>query len=650
MANPLQYEDSPYLKQHASNPVAWLPWSDEAFKLAGKENRLIFLSIGYSTCHWCHVMEEESFEDEGVAQLLNKNYISIKVDREEMPHIDKYYQDIHFLLNKRGGGWPLTIIMMPDSRVIFAATYLPKNNRGNMMGLVELLNFLVKKYKQEPEEFEKSAQSIQEAYERYKNHKTPPLPLNEQMVNTFIANIEQSFDRQHKGIGEAPKFPHASTFNTLLDIFAIYGNKDAFTLAKDVLNAMMRGGICDQIEGGFYRYSVDSAWQIPHFEKMLYTNGELLECYSKLFSFTKDDAHKEVVFNIIDAMNERFLKEGLYFSASDADSEGEEGKYFVFEYEKAKEALIKEGFSKEEANDILEYFHITKKGNFEHGTTNPYREAKLKPKKLEFAQKTLKKLRQSIPYPFIDEKILTSWNALFIKGLFEAAKRVDWDYTHLALSSLDTLLQTVYIEDKLFHQYLFNSSLKVDALLEDYGFLCEILLEAYEISGDEKYLNIVRKLAYEAKNRLYKNLSWQLGEDFAVDASLEDNAYKSPLSTMISVLATLSLFEEDMELFEEAQKMLYIYSGDISKHPHAYPEALRAWLKLNKKEILIKTPKTQLSSTQKAIQELNNPLIRINVHDQEYFMACQIGNCFAHDKNIRVILQEVQKRVSIDNN
>ncbi len=365
--NELIDEDSPYLLQHAHNPVNWMAWSDKALLKAKEENKLIFLSIGYSTCDWCHVMERETFEDEVSAKLLNDSYVSIKVDREEMPDLDKYYQDVHYLLTKRSGGWPLSIIMTPQQQVIFAGTYLPPKSMQGRMGFRELTLFIKEKFDDSFEEVQKSAASIEAAIKHYERSFEARQSIDAQaVIEAFVKNVKASYDDVSKGIGSAPKFPHASTWNALLDIYAKTNNLEALYLSEDVLLAMANGGINDQIEGGFYRYSVDEAWVIPHFEKMLYTNAELIEVYAKLYKLTGKSRFQEVVQKTIEAMDERFLKEGLYLSASDADSEGEEGKYFVFRFAEAKEALLNGGLSEVETKAVMEYFGITKFGNFEH--------------------------------------------------------------------------------------------------------------------------------------------------------------------------------------------------------------------------------------------------------------------------------------------
>jgi uncharacterized protein len=559
--NALIHEDSPYLLQHAHNPVDWMAWNETSLLKAKEENKLIFLSIGYSTCHWCHVMERETFEDEKSAQLLNASYVSIKIDREEMPDLDKYYQDVHYLLTKRSGGWPLSIIMTPVQQVIFAGTYLPPHSGNGRMGFCELIGFIKGKFDDDFSEVQKSAQSIEAAIKHYERSFEQKQPIEKSaLIESFVAKVKESFDDVSKGIGNAPKFPHASTWNALLDIYTQTGNLEALYMSEDALGAMARGGINDQIEGGFYRYSVDEAWVIPHFEKMLYTNAELIEVYAKLFTITQNPFYKEVVQRTIDAMDERFLKEGMYLSASDADSEKEEGKYFVFGFLEAKEALLSAGFSESESKAVMDYFGITKFGNFEHQRTNPVLTCNDKSLRLNEAIAILKQERQKVAYPFIDTKILTAWNALMVTALLEAG------YRDKGLNLLETLLNSLHVNGVLYHQILLGSTLKIEGLLEDYAFVIEALLKTKE----NYYVEIAKALSLQAMEKFYKEETWYLSDKaFRAKAVLEDNSYKSPLSTMIK-----NLFELGER--EKARGMLETFGGNLQKYAHAYPEAVRA--------------------------------------------------------------------------
>lgn len=643
MANELKYEDSPYLKQHANNPVSWFAWKDATFLKAKEENKLIFLSIGYSTCHWCHVMEEESFEDKEVAKILNDDFISIKVDREEMPDVDKYYQDIHYILQQKPGGWPLTIILLPNKKVIYSATYLPKEDRGSFKGLKGVLNFFIQAFKNQTKELYNSSNSIENAYLHYQNSTSKSVKLHFSIIDDYIAKVENSYEPTYKGIGNGHKFPHANTFEALLDIYSITKDKKALSLSQDALSAMAKGGINDQIEGGFYRYSVDIKWQIPHFEKMLYTNAELISAYSKAYSINKNPLYKNTVEKTIEAMNERFLYNDVYFSASDADSQGEEGKYFVFEYEKTKNYL-EQYLTKENTRDILEYLNISDFGNFEAHTTNPYITEDIEPNNLQTAKNLLKKLRSDTKYPFIDKKILTSWNALFINALFQAGELVDEKYTQMAFTTLDKLLQTNYKNKQLYHQYLFGSSLKIEALLEDYAFLSQALLKAYELSENKKYLNLAKEFINSAKKHFYRNNNWYLGY-FNALAPLEDNAYKSPVSSIMDSMLSLALFTNEVSLISQLKQMIKPYSSSLEKYPNAYSSAILVWLKMQKNQILVKVPKNQKKAVKKKLKRLNYPFIHIISHENKKYQACQVQLCFANENTIEELVKKIENMI-----
>ncbi|MDX1810188.1 MAG: thioredoxin domain-containing protein [Sulfurospirillaceae bacterium] len=643
--NDLIHEDSPYLRQHAHNPVHWMPWADKAFAKAEKENKLIFLSIGYSTCHWCHVMERETFENESSAKILNNDFISIKVDREEMPDIDKYYQDVFYLLNKRAGGWPLSIIMTPNREVIFAATYLPPVDTPNMSSFNHVMSFISDKFKNAPHEVEKSAKSISAALERYNATDATKDSIDTSVLEQFVNGVKSSFDELNKGIGQAPKFPHASTFDVLLDIYKTTKNQEALFMAEDALDAMAKGGINDQIEGGFYRYSTDEAWMIPHFEKMLYTNAELIEAYSNLYSIKPTQFTKKIIEDTIKNMDERFLQNGLYKSASDADSEGVEGKYFVFEYASAKTALENSGFDQAEADTILKYFNITKYGNFEEGTTNPYVDEANTPKNIEKAKEVLKKLRSHVSYPFIDDKILTSWNALMASALFEAGT-IDEKYSKKGVKLVDDMLKNLQKDGVLYHQVLFGSTLKVKGLLEDYAFLIDALIKANQYTQDSKYLQIAQSLTHEAILKFYKDDTWYLSDgDFKSKAPLDDSSYKSASAKMIQNIFTVSLLSGDTDLYFQAQNMIAYIAAKVKNYPSAYPEAIKAVIMDKIGEILLKGPKHDIKELRKLKSDLEYPFIYVSETNESMFQACSNTECFSTSNNIDEIKTDIKNHL-----
>ena len=645
--NKLFHEDSPYLQQHAHNPVDWYPWGDEAFAKARKEHKLIFLSIGYSTCHWCHVMERESFENEAVAKILNKDYVSIKVDREEYPHIDRHYQDVFMLMHRSGGGWPLTIVMTPERKVFYSATYLPPDNRYGRAGLMGMLQVLDDAFKNKPEDVAKSVASIEAAIKHYESEEqtATPIALNLSIADTFVQAIQSQYDNKFKGIGTSPKFPHATTLDTLLDIYKITHNKQALTMATEALTAMRRGGIYDQIEGGFYRYSVDEMWMVPHFEKMLYTNAELLQTYANAYSITKDEDFKTVIKETIENISERFEKEGVYYSASDADSDDEEGKYFVFDYKQSLKDLIDGGFTKEDAKAILTYYSIYPEGNFEYKQTNPYLSGLDIPKNLAKGKKILRVNRAKKNYAFIDHKIQTSWNSLFISGLFQAGKYVDESYNTKAKASLDSLLKHLYIDGELYHQVILGKKPKVKGYLEDYAFLIAALLQSYEASYDNHDLELAKTLSDKAVMKFYQNGIWYMSDDaFKAKASLYDASYRSALAVMLENLFKIAILSDNLKLHDFAKKALGSQLHDLNNAPSQFPYALKVYLQSLLSNVVIKTTKENLLANKKALNAIKYPYTLTKPTEDRKFLACKIDSCFAIDQNLSKVIEKIEGR------
>ena len=364
MPNRLVLEDSPYLQQHKDNPVDWYPWCDEAFERAKREHRPIFISIGYSSCHWCHVMEQEVFENEEIAAYLNAHFISIKVDREERPDLDKYYQEVHQLLNRRPGGWPTSIFCTPENKPFFAGTYIPPASRDRMIGFAELTGIIVSKVAERDEKLFQNADEIQQ-YLKPEERPKEATVLKPSIIRTFVMQAAHNYEKIDGGFSQQPKFPHTSTLNALLDIVLLQNDAEAKEILEHTLSTMHRGGIYDLIDGGFCRYSVDSRWLVPHFEKMAYDNGLLCELYARAGRTLGNASYTRTAKEIADFMGANMQEDGLFYSASDADSEGEEGTYFIVGYDTAKTALTEHGFSADDAEAILQILHVTPEGNFE---------------------------------------------------------------------------------------------------------------------------------------------------------------------------------------------------------------------------------------------------------------------------------------------
>jgi len=643
--NQLQYEDSPYLQQHKSNPLNWYPWGDEAFDKAKKENKLIFLSIGYSTCHWCHVMEEESFENEKISSFINERFISIKVDREEKPHLDSYYQEVYQLLNQRGGGWPLSVILTPEKKVFFVATYIPSVEKNGYKGITNVFGEVYDFFKKNPDKVNEQAELIEKAIKDGKNKKIKNVSLDLKIIDKYIKDVNASFDYEENGIGIAPKFPHASTIETLLDIYLINKNKLGLDMATKMLKSMANGGIYDQIEGGFYRYSVDEAWMIPHFEKMLYTNAELLSAYTKAYLITKDDFYKNIADEINEFVKKRFEKNNLLYSASDADSlvgkEKEEGAYFVFDYVQSYDYLKENGITN--IDEALLYLNITEDGNFEHQMSNPFLSDEDRPKNLQKIKKLLIELRYKKPYPFIDNKILISWNAMYISSLF-VASYIDVEYKNQAIKYIDSLIENLYVKDELYHQIIIGKKPKEKALLEDYAFFVEALLKAYNETLDKKYLNLAVKLNAKAMKDFYENDSFIMSvDDFKIQTPLHDSAYKSSISIMIDNLLRISILTNDLDIQHKVKLIIDNIKYKLSSSPSSMSYLLRSFISYEKGYILLKAKKGKIEGN-----FTNYPFFLRQTNDEKLYLACRINVCFAFSKDRKEIVELISKDLSIN--
>lgn len=635
-SNELIKEDSPYLQQHAHNPVAWMPWGEKALAKAKKENKLIFLSIGYSTCHWCHVMEHESFENEVIAKQLNEDFISIKVDREEYPNIDKYYQEVYRHMNNRSGGWPLTVVMTPDAKVFFTSTYIPSTPKYNYRSLPAILTDLTNIYKTRKEDVQKSADSIKNLFSATQNILKSRKSFDKNLTNIFVDQVKESYDFDAKGIGVEPKFPHATSFDTLLDIFRLTQNHKAKEMAIDALEAMARGGINDQIEGGFFRYSTDEEWMIPHFEKMLYTNAELIETYANGYKLTKKPYFKATIDATIENIYKRFEKNNLFYSASDADSDGEEGKYFLFTYKETSSIL---------SHESLEYFNITKEGNFEAHKNNPYlSEESRPPKDIEVSKNRLQEIRTKRNYPFIDHKVQTSWNGLFIHALFKAKK------DKKALTSLNSLVKNLYLEGRLYHQLLIGKKPKVKGYLEDYAFLIQALIDAYQSTLKKEYLSFAKKLFEQSKNKFYKNNTWYMSDDsFKTEAELYDSSYRSALAVNIENALKISILYEDFKGYMEAKKMLQYHAEEINAMPSSLPYATKVALMMEYPIITIKSNKEKLLASKKEIDKIGYPFILLHETNETIFEACTMEKCFSSHKKLNELIVDIEEEGNLKN-
>lgn len=644
MANHLKNEYSPYLQQHAQNPVDWYPWGEEAFQKAQKENKPIFLSIGYSSCHWCHVMERESFEDEATAELLNRHFISIKVDREERPDIDKHFQEIYQLMNGRPGGWPTSIFLSQDLKPIYSATYIPDEPKYGMMSFSSLLEVIAEKYQSEKKLLIEKADEIL-GFINSRKEKIQATRMDESIIARFIDQAKQLFDDTDGGFNKAPKFPQTSLLKLLLDLHRITGDKEALQMATHSLTAMAKGGLRDLVDGGFCRYSTDDQWLVPHFEKMTYDNALLSELYLKAYHTTGEAFYKQVAFETLDFMLDKMSEKGLFYSASDADTEGEEGKYFVYTYEKALKSFAKADIPEKAHSALAKALHITKEGNFEGKNIIRVDDpAHIDIPHYSEAIEALKKRRdEKHLYPFIDKKVLVSWNAMMIKSLFQAG-RIEPHYLEQAKNSLDALLESMYIHSQLFHSTLIGKEPKIHAFLEDYAYLSDTLVEAYRSTLDEKYLVTATKLTNNAIEKYYNNGLWKFSRgEFETNADIYDSSYPSAMAVMLNVLHSLSsLVDSVYKKF--VFKSLEIHSYDVMRQPISSPMMSSMVVRYLKDDIIIKATEEKLLENISSVDSITYPFTYLKNDTNDGYMICNSSSCFGHEKHFDKLLAYLNKR------
>ncbi|MFV1982825.1 MAG: thioredoxin domain-containing protein [Thiohalomonadales bacterium] len=493
--NQLVNETSPYLLQHAHNPVNWYPWNDLALHTAKSENKLILLSIGYSACHWCHVMAHESFENPDIAAVMNDLFINIKVDREERPDLDKIYQTAHQFLNQRGGGWPLTIILTPDDQVpFFAGTYFPNTEKHGMPAFTEILNNVTAFYQDNKKKINQQANSILTAFSQLNNSENiKRSEINPQILDQSRKQLGDTFDKRYAGFGKAPKFPHPTNLERLMRHWLLtLNNENCDDSAKQIvyltLHAMASGGIYDQLGGGFYRYSVDDYWQIPHFEKMLYDNGQLLALYAQASVLFANKTFTRIAAETADwVIREMQSPQGAYYSTLDADTEAVEGKTYRWDISEIKDIL-----------DDHEYFYFAQiyglhnKANFdgfwhlhlsqnltELAATENSSEKEIE-KIIHTAKLKLFDAREQRTQPDRDEKLLTSWNGLMIKGMMLAGRLLkNKNYIQSAQNAIDFIHSTMFRNKRLYATHKDGKS-HIMAYLDDYAFMLDALIESLQ--------------------------------------------------------------------------------------------------------------------------------------------------------------------------
>ena len=504
MPNRLANETSPYLLQHANNPVDWYPWGEEALDRARTEDKPILLSIGYSACHWCHVMERESFENDAIAELMNRHFINIKVDREERPDLDAVYMEAVQMLTG-SGGWPMTVFLTPDCKPFYGGTYFPPVDRHNMPGFPRLLETVAQAYRNSHSEIQRVTGQLTEQMGRTANMPRGAGALDESILHNAYNQLATNFDYQNGGVGSAPKFPQAMTLEILLRYYAHGHNDRARSMLDLTLEKMARGGIYDQIGGGFHRYSTDTYWLVPHFEKMLYDNALLARLYLHAWLATGRALYRRITEETLDyVLREMTGEHGGFFSATDADSEGEEGKFFVWSPGEMEAVL-----GSEDAALFNAFFGVTQRGNFEGKNI-----LNISVRAADFAERqgipletlvdvinrgkeALRLAREEREHPLLDDKALASWNGLMLRAFAEAGAALErQDYLGAAARNATFLLEKLRPEGKLLRSYR-EGQAKLPGFLEDYSFVADGLLSLYEATFERRWLDSAVELADE---------------------------------------------------------------------------------------------------------------------------------------------------------
>lgn len=600
MPNSLAKEKSPYLLQHKNNPVDWFPWGDEAFAKARAENKPVFLSIGYATCHWCHVMAHESFEDDSLAELLNDAFINVKVDREERPDIDNTYMTVCQMLNGQGG-WPLTIILTPDKEPFFAATYIPKEARFGRIGLRQLIPGVKGMWEHEPDKIKKAVESIKEGFGKSQQFESGEFPGTE-AVDYAAEQLAMRFDDEFGGFGNAPKFPSPHNLMFLLRHWKHTGEQRFLDGVVDTLTAMRLGGIWDHVGFGFHRYSTDREWLLPHFEKMLYDQALLMMAYTEAWQITQNPLFKQTVFEISEYVERNLTsKEGSFYSAEDADSEGEEGKFYVWETSEIESIL-----ESNEATFYKTHFSLKEEGNFEDeaskkltGQNIPHLKEGLNEEDSSLWDQVRSKLfedREKRIRPLLDDKILTDWNALMIVALAKAgAVFGETKFIQQSEKAYQFIEKNLFEEHQLLHRYKDGEAV-IEAFADDYAFLIWAGIELYETTFKASYLKQAVELTthflevfWDHKNGGFFFSVNDADQPLGRQKQIYDGAAPSSNSMALLNLLRLGRLTGDTSLEEKADELGKFFSAVLIRSGSSSTMSMMAlqFLYNDPKEIVI---------------------------------------------------------------
>ena len=583
MPNRLAGETSPYLLQHAHNPVDWYPWGVEAFELARRENKPILLSVGYSACHWCHVMERESFEDETTAGVMNELFVNVKVDREERPDVDTIYMQAVQAMTGHGG-WPMTVFLTPQLEPFWGGTYFPPTDRQGMPSFQRVLHAVSDAYRSRPEDIRRVAASMKEMYAAAATRARSTGTLSSDLLQRAARGLLSQYDARFGGFGDAPKFPQAMAMEFLLTQWARFGNEAALETVRHTFLRMARGGIYDQVGGGFARYSVDARWLVPHFEKMLYDNALLLRVGVHLLQATSDPQEEAEIRTVCSdtitwLQREMTSPQGGFYSTLDADSEGEEGRFYVWSHDELRQLLG------DDAGELLRYWSATPEGNFEgHNILFVADQvARPRPDTLQRARRRLFEARERRVRPARDDKILAAWNGLMLRAVSEAARVLDDDgWRALALRNAEFLFATMVQDGRVFRSHKDGVS-RIAGFLEDYAAVGLGALAVYELTFDTTWLDRASALADSLVQWF-----WDDGADAFFDTpkdhealltrprDITDNATPAGTSLAVELLLRLGDVRGDADMSRRARFVLETIAEPMARYPLAFGHALTA--------------------------------------------------------------------------
>ena len=621
--NRLKNEKSEYLLQHADNPVDWYPWSKEAFDKAEKDNKPIMLSIGYSACHWCHVMAHESFEDDGTAELMNANFINIKLDKEERPDLDKIYQMSQTIITGKTGGWPLTVFMTPEKFPFFAGTYFPDTERHGLPGFKDILLRVMDFYKNQRDDISKQNIQIKNIFETLNKTKETKNIVNEDLLNKVKSELISSIDRVHGGFGSAPKFPHVNNLDFLIKT-AEKNDKETLELIELTLTRMTCAGIYDHLKGGFFRYSVDELWMIPHFEKMLYDNGPMIDILCNAYKITQNSLYLDKINQTCQwAIEEMQDKQGGFYSTIDADSEHVEGKFYVWTDEELKDIL-----NTNELKLFKEIFVVYNKPNFEGKyhlhVTKTNQECYINNKNsADLICAKLLKIRNERVRPTTDKKMLVSWNSLLMLGLINAYKITgNNNYYNSAKKCFDFIRNNMWVNNKLYACY--HDKPCFNAYLDDYAFLSKACIEFLKIDWNERDFGFLENLT----DSLINNFQDKENGGFYYTSDTHEELIYRPKSYMDESLPSGNSIATEVlsELYELTGNSKYIKAVDASissaadsinrsKFSHCSLYLAAPNIKISKKLIIIRCELEKIDEYKKNIYALNI------MNDNIYFIA-----------------------------